>query len=131
MPVTIDQRPIPASPFDEKLGLEVTEWTAERVRGRAPVNGNTQIIGLWHGGASATMIESLGSLAATAHAGPDRKAVGTELNVSHLRSAREGWVCGEAVAVHLGGTSAVYQIDLTDDAGRHLATGRLSCRILD
>ncbi len=120
-----------ASPFDDKLGLEITELTAQRVRGRAPVEGNTQPIGLWHGGASATMVETLGSLGASAHAGNDRKTVGTELNVSHLRSAREGWVHGVATAVHLGATSAVYQIELSDDEGRHLATGRVSCRILD
>lgn len=119
------------SPFDEKLGLEFTELTAERVAGRAPVAGNTQPFGLWHGGASATLVESLGSLGATVHAGPHRRAVGTDLNISHLRSAREGWVHGVATAIHLGRTSAVYQVELTDDHGRLLAIGRLGCRILD
>ncbi len=119
------------SPFDAKLGLELFELTAELVRGRAPVAGNTQPFGLWHGGASATLVESLGSMGAVTHAGPGRQAVGTELNISHLRSARSGWVNGVARAVHLGRTSAVYQVDLTDDEGRLLATGRLACRILD
>ena len=96
-----------------------------------PVAGNTQPFGLWHGGASAVMVETLGSLGGAAHAGAGRRAVGTELNISHLRSARSGWVHGVATALHLGATSAVYQVELTDDDGRLLASGRLSCRILD
>ncbi len=119
------------SDYERKLGLEVIDWEASRVVGRAPVEGNTQPHGLWHGGASATIIETLGSLGAAAHAGPGRRVVGLELNVSHLRSARQGWVHGEAKALHLGRTTAVYQVDLTDDDGRLIASGRLSCRILD
>lgn len=118
------------SAYDDKLGLTVTLLTPETVEGWAPVEGNTQPMGLWHGGASATMMETLGSLGANAHGG-DRPAVGTELSVSHLRSARSGRIHGSAQAVHLGRTSAVYQIDLTDDDGRRIATGRLTCRILD
>lgn len=118
-------------PLDAKLGLEVTSVTADRATGRAPIDGNTQPFGLWHGGATATIMETLGSLSANAHAGPSRQAVGTELNVSHLRSATRGWVHGEATAVHRGRTSAVYTIELRDDNNVLLATGRLSCRILD
>lgn len=121
--------PLMSSALDEKLGLEITSATAERVTGRAPVTGNTQPMGLWHGGASAVMVETLGSVAANLHAG-DGAAVGTEINVSHLRPATSGWVHGTAQAIHLGRTSAVYQVDLTDDQGRLIATGRLSCRIL-
>ena len=127
----IAQFDVPDSPFDTKLGLEITERSAERVCGRAPVAGNTQPYGLWHGGASAVMVETLGSLGGAAHAGAGRRAVGTELNISHLRSARSGWVHGVATALYLGTTSAVYQVELTDDDGRLLASGRLSCRILD
>ncbi len=115
------------SALDSKLGLEITEWTAQRVAGKAPVEGNTQPMGLWHGGASATMIETLGSLGANAHGTP---AVGTELNVTHLRAVRSGWVHGVATAVHLGRSTAIYQVELSDDQGRRIATGRLSCRIL-
>lgn len=119
------------SAFDAKLGLEITELTAERVCGSAPVAGNTQPLGLLHGGASATMVETLGSLGTVVHAGPKRRAVGTELNLSHLRSVAHGRVHGVATALHLGRTSTVYRVELTDDEGRLLASGRLSCRILD
>ncbi len=121
---------LPISPYDSKLGLQVDRVSPELATGSAPVEDNTQPGGLWHGGASATLIETLGSLAASQHAG-SRQAVGTELNVSHLRAVRAGRVHGTATALHLGRTSAVYQVALTDDTGRLIATGRVSCRILD
>lgn len=119
-----------ASPFDAKLGLTITEVTAQRVAGRVPVAGNTQPFGLWHGGASAALAETLASLGATMHAGPDRHAVGTELSVSHVRSVRTGWVHGTANAIYLGTSSAVYTVELADDDGRLLASARVTCRIL-
>ncbi len=131
--MTDEQYPPPStwvSPFDAKLGLEISSVSAQRVIGRVPVDGNTQPFGLWHGGASAAVMETLGSLGANAHAGRGRRAVGAELNVSHLRSVTQGWVHAQATALHLGRTSAVYQIDLRDDEGRLLASGRLSCRLI-
>ncbi len=125
-----DLGPNSKSAFDTKVGIVITERSAERVCGRAPVDGNTQPYGIWHGGATAALVETLGSVGAVEHAGPARRAVGTELNVSHLRSVRSGWVHGVATALHLGASSAIYRVDLTDDDRRLIASGRLSCRIL-
>lgn len=122
--------PLISSALDEKLGLEITSASPQQVSGRAPVLGNTQPMGLWHGGASAVMVETLGSIAANLHAGDTASAVGTEINVTHLHPASRGWVHGTARAVHLGRTSAVYQVDLSDDEGHPVATGRITCRIL-
>lgn len=119
------------NPLDAKLGVEITGVSPQHVTGRAPVAGNTQPFGWWHGGASGVLVETLGSLGANAHAGDGQRAVGTELSISHLRSVDSGWVHGEATAVHLGRSSAVYRVDLRDDAGRLIASGRLSCRIID
>lgn len=119
------------SPFDAKLGLRLDAVSAEEATGWAPVAGNTQPAGLWHGGASAAMIETLASLAACAHAGAGRQVVGTELSVSHLRAVRAGRVHGQAVAQHLGANSAVYLVTLTNDQDALVASGRVSCRILD
>ncbi|EPH02630.1 hypothetical protein HMPREF1531_01939 [Propionibacterium sp. oral taxon 192 str. F0372] len=118
------------SALDSKLGLVIESATPTEVVGRAPVAGNTQPAGLWHGGASGIMIESLASIAATLHAGNSAMAVGTELNVSHLSSARGGWIHGTARAVHLGHSSTVHQVDLVNDEGNTIATGRVTCRLL-
>ncbi|MCB7137381.1 hotdog fold thioesterase [Cellulosimicrobium marinum] len=112
------------------MGIELQEVSAERVTARMPVAGNTQPAGLLHGGASVVLAETLGSVAAQLHAGAGRAAVGTEVNATHHRAVREGWVHGEATAVHLGRTTASYEIVVSDDAGRRVCTARLSCMVL-
>ena len=125
-----DTPQVPFSSFDHKLGLQITELSAQSVRGWAPVEGNTQPFGLWHGGASATMVETLASLGATCWAG-EGQAVGSELSVSHLRAVKAGKVHGHAKAIHLGRSSAIYLVELTNDAGQLIASGRMSCRVLN
>ena len=112
-----------------RMGIEVTEVTAERSVGTMPVAGNTQPYGFLHGGASAALAETLGSLAAYAHAGPDRIAMGVDLNITHHRSARDGNVTGTAAALHRGASVATYGITITDESGKILATARLTCAI--
>lgn len=110
-----------------RLGIEITEVSAERVVATMPVEGNTQPYGLLHGGATAALAETLGSFGAMAHALPDRVAVGVDLNITHVRGVTSGVVRGIATPVHLGRTVATYQIDVTDDEDRRVATARLTC----
>jgi 1,4-dihydroxy-2-naphthoyl-CoA hydrolase len=118
------------SALDDKMGLELTELTPERVVGRMPVAGNTQPIGLWHGGASCVLAETLASLGSFAHARPDRIAVGVDINATHHRSATAGWVTGTATAIRLGRTVTNYEIVITDDAGQRICTARVTCQIV-
>ena len=115
----------------ERMGITLTEVTADRAVGTMPVAGNTQPHGLLHGGASAGLAETLGSYAATVHAGAGRHAVGVELNATHHRSATEGVVTGTATAVHLGGRMATYEVVVEDPRGRRLCTARLTCMLID
>ncbi|MBD5787328.1 hotdog fold thioesterase [Cellulosimicrobium terreum] len=114
----------------ERMGIVLEDVSAARVTARMPVAGNTQPAGLLHGGASVVLAETLGSVAAQLHGGPGRAAVGIEVNATHHRGVREGWVHGEALAVHLGRTTASYEIVVTDDAGRRVCTARLTCMVL-
>ncbi|GIG39446.1 PaaI family thioesterase [Cellulomonas phragmiteti] len=115
----------------ERLGMEILHVDAEGATGRMPVAGNTQPYGLLHGGASAALAETLGSLAAAAHAGPGRAAVGIELNATHHRSARAGTVTGTARAVHRGRSLASYEVVVEDGDGRRLCTARVTCMLID
>jgi len=119
------------SALDAKMGLEVLELTPERIVGRMPVEGNTQPMGLWHGGASCVLVETLGSIGAAAHAQPDRVAVGVDINATHHRSVRSGWVTGTATALRLGRTVVSYEVVLVDDDGRRVCTARLTCQLVD
>ncbi|WP_254630785.1 PaaI family thioesterase [Cellulomonas sp. GbtcB1] len=115
----------------ERMGIEIQEVSAERAVGTMPVAGNVQPYGLLHGGASAVLAETLGSYAANAHAGPDRRAVGIELSCTHHRSATEGVVTGTATAVHLGGRVATYDVVVSDPRGRRICSARLTCMLID
>lgn len=114
-----------------RMGIDVTHVDADGATGTMPVAGNTQPYGLLHGGASAVLAETLGSLAATAHAGSGRAAVGIELNATHHRSARTGVVTGTARAVHRGRSLATYEVVVEDGDGRRVCTARLTCMLID
>lgn len=114
------------SPLDDKMGTEWLEITPTRAVARCPVAGNTQPFGLWHGGASCVLAESLASMAAAADVGPDGTVTGVDLNATHLRSAREGWITGTATAIRVGGTLATYDVDLVDDSGDQICAARVT-----
>lgn len=113
--------------LDEKLGITVLEASAERIVATMPVTTNTQSYGLLHGGASAALAEAVGSWGAVIHAGPGRGAVGVELSITHHRSARSGVVTAVATPLHRGRTLATYEVAVSDDQGRALATARMTC----
>ena len=113
----------------ERLGIEILSVTADTVVATMPVAGNTQPYGLLHGGASAALAETVGSLGAMAHAAPNAIAVGVDLNITHHRGVTEGAVTATASALHKGRTVANYAIAITDDQGRLVATARLTCAL--
>ena len=131
-----DQQDIPAeyaelnSALDTKMGFELLALTPERVVGRMPVAGNTQPYGLWHGGASCVLAETLASLGSFMYAQPERISVGVDINATHHRSVTAGWVTGTATALRLGRTVASYEIVITNDAGERVCTARVTCQLV-
>ena len=115
----------------ETMGIEILEASPERIVGRMPVAGNRQPYGLLHGGASVVLAETLGSIAAALHGGPEKAPVGIEVSATHHRSATSGHVTGVATALSLGRTLATYEIVLVDDEGDRTCTARLSCLLRD
>ncbi|HKP78739.1 MAG TPA: SDR family oxidoreductase [Phenylobacterium sp.] len=114
----MDQLLGPAGALGERMGVQITEASPERVVGTMPVEGNTQPYGLLHGGASCVLAESLGSVGAVLHglqgsvqsssARPfGRAAEPTEIAsaVAFLASPRSGYTSGTVLMVD-GGLSA-------------------------
>ncbi|MCP9208322.1 hotdog fold thioesterase [Streptomyces sp. HD1123-B1] len=110
-----------------RMGVTIREASAERVVGTMPVEGNTQPYGLLHGGASAVLAETLGSIGSMLHGGSSRIAVGVDLNCTHHRGVRTGEVTGVATPVHQGRSTATYEIVITDEQDRRVCTARLTC----
>jgi uncharacterized protein (TIGR00369 family) len=113
-------------PLADKMGIQLIELSAERSVATMPVEGNTQPIGLVHGGAYVVLGESLGSTAANVHAHPNGYAVGIEINATHHKSATKGTVTGTCTAIKLGKTLTSHEIKVTDESGELLSTIRIT-----
>ena len=116
--------------LDQKLGITITQAEPGRIVGTMPVEGNTQPMGLLHGGANVVLAESLGSIGTSLHAGPTRKIVGVDINATHHKSATTGLVTGVATAISLGKTLCTWEIVITNEAGERTCTARITCLIL-
>ncbi len=114
----------------EKMGIVFTHMSVEKMVATMPVDGNTQVTGLLHGGAHVVLAETLGSFAAAFHAGPGSKVVGIEINATHHRGIASGLVTGTATPIHLGRTLATHEVVMTNDAGQRLSTCRITNMIL-
>jgi 1,4-dihydroxy-2-naphthoyl-CoA hydrolase len=116
----------------EYLGIEITEVGDDYLKARMPVDDRTrQPYGLLHGGASVALAETLGSLGAALVI--DRSqfyCVGLEINANHVRGAREGFVTGIARPLHLGRTTHVWEIRITDEQEKLVCISRITVAIL-
>lgn len=117
--------------LSQKMGIDFLELSAEYSVATMPVEGNTQVVGLLHGGAHVVLGESLGSISSAIHAGPGRIAVGIEINATHSRSVTEGLVTGTCRALVLGRTLCTHEIVMTDERGRRLSTVRMTNYLKD
>ena len=113
------------------LGIEFLEVGDNFIRARAPVDSRTrQPMGILHGGISVLLAEMLGSCGAACASPPGHRAVGLEINANHLRSVAEGWVTGITRPIHIGRTTHVWQIDLTNEKGQPTCVSRITMMIL-
>lgn len=120
-----------AGPLWDKMDIQIHELSRDYAVATMPVEGNTQSIGILHGGAYVVIGEGLGSICANMHAGEGRVAVGIEVNATHTGSAREGFVIATCRPLHLGRTLTTHEIVCTDETGRRLSTVRLTNFIKD
>ncbi len=104
-----------------------------RLQASMPVDERThQPMGLLHGGATAALAETLGSIGSALLIDLSKNAsVGLEITANHLRSVRSGRVTATAELVHQGRTTHVWDIRVHDDAGKLSAICRLTNMIID
>ena len=115
------------------LGIEITDFGPDYFCGKMPVDHRTvQPYGLLHGGASAVLAESLGSIAGGMQVNRDTQTVvGVEINCNHLRSARDGWVYGKATSVKIGRKIQVWNIEIKNEDDKLVAVSRLTLAVID
>ena len=114
------------------LGIEITDFGESFVSGKMPVDNRTkQPFGLLHGGASAAFAETLGSIGAGKHVDLEEySVVGVELNSSHLKAVKTGWVFGRATPIRIGRTMQVWDIDIKNKEDDLVCKSRLTLAVI-
>ncbi|HQV69783.1 MAG TPA: hotdog fold thioesterase [Thermoflexales bacterium] len=122
-----------ANTMMEHLGIEITEIGEDYMAAKMPVDHRTsQPYGILHGGASAALAETIGSISGAMCVDLSKKiVVGLEINCNHIRAVRSGYVHGVAKPIHLGGTTHVWDIRITNDDGKLVCVSRLTLAVLD
>jgi 1,4-dihydroxy-2-naphthoyl-CoA hydrolase len=115
----------------ERLGIEWLEISGERVVARMPVEGNVQPYGILHGGATAALCETVASVGTAVRVGAEKRVTGVELNINHLRAVTNGQVTATGTPLHVGRTTAVWDMRVHDDDDRLIAVSRLTLAIRD
>jgi 1,4-dihydroxy-2-naphthoyl-CoA hydrolase len=117
-----------ANTMNELIGIKFIEVGENYLKATMPVDNRTrQAYGLLHGGASATLAETAGSVASIMVVDPDQfYCVGVEVNANHIRSVREGFVTATAIPLHLGFSSHVWEIKIIDKNEKLVCVSRLT-----
>jgi 1,4-dihydroxy-2-naphthoyl-CoA hydrolase len=113
------------------IGIEITEVTPNSMKGKMPVDERTfQPASILHGGASVVLAETLGSIASNFIVEPGKAVcVGLSINANHLRPASSGYVYGEAIPIHLGKTTHVWNIDIVNEEGKMVCNCKLTMAV--
>jgi uncharacterized domain 1 len=118
--------------MSETIGIEIIEVGEDYIKGRMPVDYRTvQPYGIMHGGASAALAETLGSIGGNFFVDQGKNVVvGLEINVNHIRSVKEGFVFGTAKPIHIGSRTQVWDIRIEDERGRLVSVSRLTLAVV-
>ena len=114
------------------LGIEITDFGEEYLCGKMPVDDRTkQPFGLLHGGASVALAETLGSMGAGMHVDLENySVVGIEINSSHLKAMKDGWVYGKAIPIRIGRKIQVWDIGIKDEKDNMVCKSRLTLAVI-
>lgn len=128
----LEQMPMSANTLGEHLGMEWVEIGADFLKGKMPVDKRThQPYGLLHGGASCALAETVGSVGSHLIIDIEKYyCVGLEINANHVRGVTKGWVYATAKPLHIGRTTHVWDIKITDEKDKLVCISRLTVAIV-
>jgi 1,4-dihydroxy-2-naphthoyl-CoA hydrolase len=127
-----DLKPLGKGNMAEHVGIEWVEVGKDYLKAKMPVDHRTrQPYGLLHGGASVTLAETLGSVAAAMIVNTEEfRCVGLEINANHVRSAHGGEVTGITTPIHIGKTTQVWEIRIYDEREKLVCISRITVAVL-
>lgn len=113
------------------VGIKVTEVGDDFISATMPVDERTcQHTGILHGGGSVVLAETLGGVAANLCCKPGYLALGLDINANHLRAGIPPYVSATARPLHVGNTTSVWEIKITDIEGRLTCISRLTMAVI-
>ncbi len=117
----------------EALDIRLVETSRDRVVATMPIGPNhRQVVGYLHGGVSVVLAETVASIGSIVNVDSDRYlAFGLEINANHLRPKREGMLTGTGTPIHLGRTTHVWDIKITDENGKLICISRCTVAIVE
>lgn len=115
------------------LGIEFTQVGDNFIEAKMPVDARTQQpLGLLHGGASVTLAETLGSVAATCCIDHDTQyCVGLDINANHIKSVKNGFVFGTTHPIHIGKRTHVWEIRIVNEQKELICISRITMAVID
>jgi len=119
--------------MSEWLGIEFIAINPNYLVAKMPADHRTiQPLGVINGGAYCALAETVGSMAANLCVDKTKfVALGLAINANHIRSASQGWVYGKATPLHLGRTTHVWEIKITDENDKLCCISRLTMSIIE
>lgn len=132
--ITLDQlNALSANTLVQHLGIVYTEIGDDFISASMPVDHRTrQPMGLLHGGASVSLAETLGSVAATCCVDSKTQyCVGLEINANHIKAMRDGFVFGTAKPVHIGKRTQIWEIKINNEQGELVCISRITMAVID
>ncbi len=116
----------------EHLDISVIEIGDDFIKASMPVCAKTHMpMGMLHGGASVALAETIGSFAAYLAAPPGKRCVGLEVNANHIGSVKSGLVYAVARPIHIGRSTQVWDVRISDGEERTVSVARLTVAVLD
>jgi 1,4-dihydroxy-2-naphthoyl-CoA hydrolase len=117
----------------ETLGIEITEYTPERVVATMAVTPKThQPLGILHGGVSVVLAETVASSGSYQFIDPTlQAAVGLEINANHVRSKRDGVVKAVGTPVHVGRSTIIWDIRIYDEEEKLVCISRCTMAVVN
>lgn len=118
--------------ISDVVGIEFVSISKQKVVARMPVDHRTrQPFGILHGGASVLLAETVCSVGGWLNVDRHTQAaVGLEINANHLRPVRNGHVVATGVPIHLGTTTQVWEIRITDDKDKLVCISRCTIAVI-
>ena len=112
----------------ETLNIEFIEIGDNYVICRMPVNSSVhQPAGILHGGATAALVETVGSFASRYFINDKDVSIrGVEITTNHVKSISQGYVYAKASNIHMGRTMQIWEIKVTDESKNLISIGKLT-----